>query len=324
MFSHRYVPTAVALLSLVAQGAFAQAYPSKPIRVLSTFTAGSVADGAMRLVGQKMQESMGTPVIVEVASGGGGVLAGQTLVRSAPDGYTILHCAPTTIVATPFLLKNPPYDPLKDFTYITHMADATTSMLATINAPFNNIKEFIAYTKANPGKIAYGSNGVGASYHLEMSLFAQKYGVDVIHVPYKGGQEGLNAAAAGQIPVAFAPAASAYQQAKAGKVKILAVVTNGERYPGLPQVPTLKEQGYDLDFRNWVAMFLPTKTPQAIVTRWNGEVNRLLKDRAWTDKFFVPMALTPTGGTPEEFAAFMKRDMAQGAELAKIANLRLD
>ena len=139
MFSHRYVPTAIALLSLVAQGAFAQAYPSKPIRVLSTFTAGSVADGAMRLVGQKMQESMGTPVIVEVASGGGGVLAGQTLVRSAPDGYTILHCAPTTIVATPFLLKNPPYDPLKDFTYITHMADATTSMLATINAPFNKI-----------------------------------------------------------------------------------------------------------------------------------------------------------------------------------------
>jgi tripartite-type tricarboxylate transporter receptor subunit TctC len=323
MFSHRYVPTAVALLSLVAQGAFAQAYPSKPIRVLSTFTAGSVADGAMRLVGQKMQESMGTPVIVEVASGGGGVLAGQTLVRSAPDGYTILHCAPTTIVATPFLLKNPPYDPLKDFTYITHMADATTSMLATINAPFNNIKEFIAYTKANPGKIAYGSNGVGASYHLEMSLFAQKYGIDVIHVPYKGGQEGLNAAAAGQIPVAFAPAASAYQQAKAGKVKILAVLSQ-KRFPSYPDVPSMGEQLPDYEkIPSGDEIVGPAGIPRNIVQRLNQEVIKALQ-QAEVKERLNQIGFIPVGNSPEEHTAQIRRDMETMAKGIKAAQIKAE
>ena len=313
-------PAALVLALLASSTALAQSFPSKSVRVLSTFTAGSVADGAMRLVAQKMQESMGVPMVVEVASGGGGVLAGQTLVRAAPDGYTILHCAPTTIVATPFLLKNPPYDPLKDFTYITHMADATTSMLATINAPFSNIKEFIAYAKANPGKVAFGSNGVGASYHLEMSLFAMKYGVDLIHVPYKGGQEALNAAAAGQIPVAFAPAASSYAQAKAGKVKILAVLSQ-KRFPAYPDVPSMGEQLSDYEkIPSGDEIVGPAGMPRPVVLRLNQEVIKALQNAEVRERL-QQIGFVPVGNSPDEHSAQIRRDMetmAKGIKAAKI------
>jgi tripartite-type tricarboxylate transporter receptor subunit TctC len=314
-------PVILAVALAASQPALAQNYPSKPIRVLSTFTAGSVADGAMRLVAQKMQESMNNPVIVEVTSGGGGVLAGQTLVRSAPDGYTILHCAPTTLIATPLVLKNAPYDTLKDFTYITHMADATTSMLATISAPFNNVKEFIAYAKANPGKVAYGSNGVGASYHLEMSLFAQKYGIELTHVPYKGGQEGLNAAAAGQIPVAFAPAASAYAQQKAGKVKVLAVLAT-KRFPNFPDLPSMGEQLPDYEkIPSGDEIVGPANLPRNVVQRLNAEVVKALQQQEVQERL-KQIGFVPVGNTPEEHLAQIKRDMSTMAKGIKAAQIQ--
>jgi tripartite-type tricarboxylate transporter receptor subunit TctC len=310
-----------AAASVFSLTAAAQSFPAKPIRILSTFTAGSVADGAIRLLGLKVSDSIGQPVIVEVQSGGGGVLAAQMLVRAAPDGYTLLHCAPTTLIAAPLLQKQPPYDTLKDFTYITHMADATTSMLATISAPFNNIKEFIAYAKANPGKIAYGSNGVGASYHLEMSLFSQKYGVDLIHVPYKGGQEGLNAAAAGQIPVAFAPAASALAQARAGKVKILAVLSV-KRFPSMPDLPSMGEQLSDYEkIPSGDEIVGPAGIPQAIVQRLNQEFVKGLQNPEMRERL-QQIGFVPVGNSPEEHLAQIRRDMATMAKGIKAARIQ--
>ena len=162
------------LAGLVCIGAFqnalCQGYPVRAVHVLSTFTPGAVADSAIRLVAQKMAASMGQPVVVEAQSGAGGILAAQVLVRSAPDGYTILHAAPSTIVSAPFLQKDAPYNPLKDFSYITRLTVATSSLLVTASLPVNSVKELIEYARAHPGKLSYASNGVGATQHLEMEL----------------------------------------------------------------------------------------------------------------------------------------------------------
>ncbi|MFM9967850.1 MAG: Bug family tripartite tricarboxylate transporter substrate binding protein [Burkholderiales bacterium] len=304
----------------LATHAFAQNFPSKPFRILSTFTAGAVADAAIRLVAQKMSDSVGQPVIVEAMTGAGGVLAAQILVRSAPDGYTLLHCAPTTLVATPFILKNPPYDPLKDFTYITHMADATLSIVVANSLPVNTVKEMIDYAKTYPGKLAYGSNGIGASAHLEMELLKLKYGIDVIHVPYKGGAEGLNAAAAGQVPMAFAPLISAAQQAKAGKVRIIAV-TSVKRFPGLPEYPSMGEQLPDYEkIPTGDEIVGPAGIPAAIVRRLNAEMVKAINHPETVERL-RSIGFVGVANSPEEHLAQIKRDMQIMAKAIKAARI---
>ena len=312
-----------AACALMPLGGYPQAFPAKPIRVLSTFVAGSVADGAMRLVAQKMSDSIGQPVLVEVQAGAGGVLAAQAVARSAPDGYTIMHSAPTTLVATPFILKNPPYDPLKDFTYITHLTDATTCMLASASAPFGTVKELIDYARSNPGKLAYGSNGVGASFHLEMELLKQKYGLDITHVPYKGGQEGLNAAAAGQIPIAFAPAASALAQARAGKVKILAVLAT-KRFASMPDLPAMGEQLPDYEkIPSGDEMVGPAGLPRPVLQRLNAEIVKALGNPEVQSRL-TQIGFVPVGNSPEEHLAQIRRDMAVMAKGIKAAQIKAE
>ncbi len=311
---------AAAVGVLPARDAFAQAYPAKPIRVLSTFPAGGVADGVMRLIGQKMIDSIGQPVIVEALPGAGGVIAAQTLMRSAPDGYTILHAAPTTLVATPFLLKNPPYDPLKDFTYITHLTDATTCVLVNASVPVNTVRELIDYVKANPGKLAYGSNGVGASFHLEMELLKLKYGLDITHVPYKSGLDGLNAAAAGQIPVAFVTVGSALGQARAGKVKILAVLSI-KRFATLPDIPAMGEQLPDYEkIPSGDEMVGPAGMPDAVLRRLHAEIVKALYNTEVQERL-KQVGFVPVGNTPEEHAIQIRKDMATMAKGIKAARI---
>ena len=307
-------------LLLPVFSALSQDYPSRPIRILSVFGPGSVADGAIRLIAQNMSASMGQPVVVEIQAGAGGVLAAQTLVRSAPDGYTILHAVPATLVSTPFVLKNPPYDPLKDFTYITHLADATTSLLVAASLPVNTVKELIDYARAHPGKLAYGSNGIGGTYHLEMELLKQKYGLDITHVPYKGGSLGLMAAAAGQIPIALAPAVSALAQARAGKVKILAVLS-AKRFPTLPDLPSMGEQLPDYEkIPGGDEIVGPAGMPAPILSRLHAEIVKAL-NTAEVQERMKKIGFVPVGNTPEEHAAQMRRAIdvfAKGRKAARI------
>lgn len=298
----------------------AQAFPAKPIRVLSTFPAGGVADGAMRMIGQKMSESMRQPVIVEALPGAGGVIAAQSLVRAAPDGYTILHSAPTTLVATPYLLKNPPYDPLKDFTYITHLTDATTCILVNAAVPVNTVRELIDHIKANSGKLAYGSNGVGASFHLEMELLKQKQGLDITHVPYKSGLDALSAAAAGQIPVAFVTVGSALSQARAGKVKILAVLS-AKRFATLPDIPAMGEQLPDYEkIPSGDEIVGPAGLPDAILRRLHAEIVKALYNPEVQERL-KQIGFVPVGNTPEEHAIQIRKDMATMAKGLKAAQI---
>jgi tripartite-type tricarboxylate transporter receptor subunit TctC len=300
--------------------ALSQPYPAKPIRVLSTFPAGGVADGIMRMIGQRMSESMRQPVIVEAIPGAGGVLAAQSLLRAAPDGYTIMHSAPTTLVATPFLLKNPPYDPLKDFTYITHLTDATTCVLVNASVPVATVRELIDYVKANPGKLAYGSNGVGASFHLEMELLKQKYGLDITHVPYKSGLDALLAAAAGQIPVAFVTVGSALGQARAGKVKILAVLSV-KRFTTLPDIPAMGEQLPDYEkIPSGDEMVGPAGMPEPVLRRLHAEIVKALYSGEVQERL-KQVGFVPVGNTPEEHTLQIRKDMetmSKGIKAAKI------
>lgn len=311
---------AASVAASLSQHAISQSYPAKPIRVLSTFPAGGAADGIMRLIGQKMSESIRQPVIVEAIPGAGGVLAAQILLRAAPDGYTILHSAPTTLVATPFLLKTPPYDPLKDFTYITHLTDATTCVLVNAAVPVNTVRELIDYVKANPGKLAYGSNGVGASFHLEMELLKQKYGLDITHVPYKSGLDALMAAAAGQIPVAFVTVGSALGQARAGKVKILAVLSI-RRFATLPDIPAMGEQLPDYEkIPSGDEMVGPAGMPDPVLRRLHTEIVKALYNTDVQERL-KQIGFVPVGNTPEEHAIQIRKDMATMAKGLKAAQI---
>ncbi len=309
-----------ASLAIAVPVAQAQGFPVKPFRILSTFTPGSVADGAIRLVAQKMAESVAQAVVVEALPGAGGVLAAQALLRSAPDGYTLLHCAPTTLVATPFILKNPPYDPLKDFTYITRMVDATLSIVVANSLPVSSVKELIEYAKANPGKLAYGSNGVGASGHLEMEMIKLRFGLDITHVPYKGGADSLNAAAAGQIPIAYAPLISAAQQSRAGKVKIIAV-TSQKRFPGMPEYASMGEQVPDYEkIPTGTEIVGPAGIADAIVRRLNAEMVKAINHPEVIERL-RSIGFIAVGNTPEEHFSQIKRDMQIMAKAIKAAKI---
>ena len=323
-FRPRAAVLAAALASLAAVPllAAAQGYPSKPIRLISTYVAGSTADAVVRHVSQKMNESMGQPVIVEVQTGASGVVGGQTVARAAPDGYTLLVTIPTTIVSTPFLLKNRPYEP-KDFTPITAAIDAATCIMVNAALPVNSVQELIAHAKANPGKVPYGSNGIGGVYHLEWEAVKLKHGLDMTHVPYKGGTEALMAAVNGQIPVAFAPLSAALPHVKAGKLKVLAVLMN-QRYPGNPQIPSMAEQvpGYERT-PTGVYYYGPAGMQRPIVMRVYQEIAKAVAQPDVVERMRA-IAFFSTVNTPEEFAAQTKLEIEVAARAIKIAGIPVE
>jgi tripartite-type tricarboxylate transporter receptor subunit TctC len=303
-----------------SNSAAAQAWPAKPVRVISTFTSGSPADALMRLVGQKLSEPLGQPVVVEVQAGAGGLVGAQSVLRGAPDGYLFLYTISTTLVTTPHLVKNRTIE-MKDFAPVITMAKAFTCMLAAVTFPPSSVRELIAYAKANPGKVAYGSNGIGGTYHLEMEMIKQKQGVDITHVPYKGGTDGLLAAASGTIPIAFAPCSSVMPQAKAGKVKFMAVLEM-KRTPDYPDVPAMGEQLPDYEkISGGVDVWAPAGVPAPIVRRLHSEIDKVLAQpdvRARMREIGFPY----DGTALEEMAAQRRKDFELAGRAVKIAGLK--
>ena len=314
----------IALLSLAPALQAQQPYPSKPINIIVPFPPGGVVDAAARAIAQTLSPSWGQSIVVENRAGANGNIGVEACAKADPDGYTVCLPAGVIISLNPFAYAKLPFNPQRDLVPVVHIAVIDTSITVSTSVPANNIKELIELARVKPGSINWGSIGLGSASHLYMEWFQAKANVKFTHIPYKGSPEVIRALITDEVQALTNSPGVMLPHVKAGKTKMLAVVSNGERYAPLPLVPTLKEQGYDLDFRNWIAIFLPRNTPDTIVRRWNSEVNRLVKDPVWTNKIFAPMALTPTGGTIEEFVAYMKRDLATSAELVKIANLRLD
>lgn len=316
---YRFVIAIWVLLPALAE---AQSYPSRPVRIISTFGAGSPADALVRHVAQKMGESMGQPVVVDVQPGASGVVGGQLVARAQPDGYTLLMTIPTTLVATPFLLKNRPYDPLKDFTPITAALDAATCiMVSTQLLPnVNSVKDLIAHAKANPGKVPYGSNGIGGTYHMEWESIKRSYGLDMTHVPYKGGTDAMMAAVTGLVPVSFAPLSAALPHVKAGKVRVLAVLDN-RRYLGNPDIPAMKEEVPDYDkMPTGSFLYGPAGMPRPIVLRLYEEVKKAVADPEVIARM-RQIAFFPTVNTPEEFSAQTRREIDVASRGIKAAGL---
>jgi tripartite-type tricarboxylate transporter receptor subunit TctC len=309
------------LAAALAAPALAQAqnYPSKPVRVILTVLGGF--DAAARLIGQKMSESMGQPLVIEVQSGAGGSVGAEAVSRAAPDGYTILLATTSPLVLRPFLSKNVRYDTLKDFTPIVQLGDAVACLIVNPSLPVNSVRELVEYMKRNPGKLSYGTSGVGTTHHLSGELVTLLTGAQWVHVPYKGGAESLTDIVAGRIPALFGVLATSAPHVASGKLKLLAINAD-RRYAKYPDVPTMGEQlpGYEKP-PAWFGFLGPAGLPQPVVRRFHEEAVKSVGHADVRAKFDdLGLAIDIVG--PEEFPARLKRNMEHAGKIVKAAGLK--
>jgi tripartite-type tricarboxylate transporter receptor subunit TctC len=303
--------------------AYAQNYPAKPVRMVVPFPPGGSLDIAGRLIAQKLTDAWGQPVVVENKPGAGGNIGADFVAKSPADGYTILLGALSTHAVNPSLYAKMPYDAAKDFAPITLIAVTHNVLVVNAASPVNNVQEFIAYAKANPGKLAFGSGSNGSAGHLAGELFKVETGTDAVHIPFKGGAPATQALLAGDTQFMFDNLANAMAQVKAGKLKALAVTT-AERSKLVPELPTMAEAGLPgFDISTWYGFFAPAGTPPAIIAKWNAEVGRILNAPDVRAKLMADGA-EPAPNTPEQFAQMIARELTKYARIVKASGAKVD
>jgi len=307
------------LAALVPLAALAQAYPSKPIRVISPWSPGGPAEGVARIVTAKMSEALGQPILIEAKPGANGTIGTAYVAKAAPDGYTILlsHLGPTAI--SPALQKDLPYDSLKDFVPITQVVAGPTLLVVRNELPVHDVKELVAYAKANPGKLTYGSVGVGSTTHLAGELLNMLAGINTVHIPYKGSTPILTDLMGNRVDMAFIGISGSIQQAKAGQVRAIAISTL-KRSPNFPDIPAVSETVPGFELNSWYGMMAPAGTPKAIVNRLQQEVANALK-KPDVIEWMKQNGLDPVGSTPEEHAAHIRAELAKWAKIVKDAKI---
>ena len=313
------------VFALLAFASLARAedYPSKPIRFVVPYPAGGPLDTVARLLGQKVSESLKQPVIVDNRPGAGGNIGADFVAKSAPDGYTILMGAVATHAINPTLYGHIPYDPVADFIPITQVASTPNVLVVNPSVPAKDVREFVAYAKANPGKLNFGSGSTGSAGHLAGELFKTMAGVDMTHVPYKGAGPAMQDLVAGQIQLMFDNLASCLGQIRAGKVRALAVTT-GKRTSLAPELPTIAESGLPgFDINTWFGVFAPAKTPQPVVDRLYTEFTRALAMPDVRQKM-VDLGAEPVGNKPAEFAAYIRSEKDKYARVIKASGAKVD
>jgi tripartite-type tricarboxylate transporter receptor subunit TctC len=311
------IGSVVGILSLTTPGA-AQEYPAKPIHIIVGFAAGGGNDIIARVFGQKLSESLGQPVIVENKPGGGAIVATDYVAKSAPDGYT-LQLSASGISINPAVYDKLPYDAVNDFVAVSQLASFPLIMIVSANSPIKSVTELVAYAKANPDKTNYGSSS--ASFQLVTELFKQKTGAPMQVIPYKSTNEAVLAVISGQLTTTIADAGPAIQQVKSGTVHALAVATP-QRIDDLPDVPTLKEAGADVEAVLWSGIFVPKGTPPAIVKKLEGEFMRIAKQPDVIARL-KPLGIDTVGNSSEEFAKILAADIARWGAVAKAANIKM-
>jgi tripartite-type tricarboxylate transporter receptor subunit TctC len=303
--------------------AAAQGYPSKPIRFVVPYPAGGPLDTVARLLGSKLAESMKQPVVVDNKPGAGGNIGAEFVARSAADGYTILMGAVATHAINPSLYASIPYDPVRDFIPVTQVASTPNVLVLNPSVPASSVQELIAYAKANPGRLNFGSGSTGSAGHLAGELFDTMAGVRMVHVPYKGAGPAMQDLIGGQIQLMFDNLASSLGQIKAGRVKALAVTT-AKRTALAPELPTISESGLPgFDVSTWFGIFVPAKTPQAIVERLHAEFTRALA-LPEVREAMLKLGAEPVGNTPQEFAAYIRSEADKYAKLVKASGAKAD
>ena len=319
----RILRRCLALLLIAAcSPATAQSWPSKPLRLLTIFAAGSSGDLFVRVLAPGFAENLGQPVIIENVTGAGGVVAAERVARAAPDGYTLLASISGTHVQRLYLAKSSPFHPVNDFTPITTVVESVTYMIANSALPVNSLRELIEYAKANPGKISYGSSGVGSPTHMVGELINQNAGIDMLHVPYKAIAQAFQDAVGGQIPVSFAISNQVIAPWKAGKIRILAIA-NAQRYQQMPDIPTITEivPGYE-PVPSWTGTFAPTNLPPAILRRVHADMVKAINSPEAARKLTDAGAIVMTSGTPEEFASRIRREVESVGRVVKRAGIQ--
>ena len=313
----------LALCALGAWSAFsamAQDYPNKSIRLIVPFAAGGAVGAVARVLSTPLQVGLGQSIVIDNRGGAGGIIGMDAVAKSPPDGYTLL-LAHSGITYMPGLYRTLPFDPEKDFEPVITAVTGLYVLAVSNDAPFKTIAEMVAYAKANPSKLSYGSAGIGSTLHLGTEFLKRAAGINIIHVPYKGAAQATTDLVGGQIPLMFGPSPVLVPMVQAGRLRGLAY-TGLKRSPQLPNLPTADELGVKgYEATGWYGIYGPRGLPRAIVEQLNRAVNKII-DMPDTRERFNALNLEPVGGTPEQFAEFLKADLKKYADIAKKANIQ--
>ncbi|APV50911.1 LacI family transcriptional regulator [Betaproteobacteria bacterium GR16-43] len=310
-------------LAFLASSAFAQDWPTRPIRLIVPFAPGGVTDTSARAVAEALSQRLGQQVVVENKPGASGNIGTEQVARAAPDGYTLVLGFDGTMVINPHVFKEMPFDTLRDFVPVSKLGDAGLLLVANPSLNVKSLAELLALAKTKPGPYPYGTSGTGGTPHLAGELLKQRTGLDLQHIPYKGGGQAVTDVLGGQIPLVFTAIASAQQHVKAGKLIGLGV-PSALRSSSLPDVPTFIESGIPgFEAVSWVGIFAPAKTPRAIVDKLQREIAAALQTPAVRERYAV-LGIDPVGNTPEQFTAQIKADLARWGEVVRAANIRVD
>jgi tripartite-type tricarboxylate transporter receptor subunit TctC len=301
--------------------ALAQAFPNKPMRLVVPYPPGGGADGNARSLAQPMASLLGQPIVVENKPGASGILAANTVLQSPADGYTMLFDTFPYVVNA--VLHKLPFDPVKDLLPVSQAINMPLILVVPAETPFKSVQELIAYAKANPGKLNYGSYGAGGAAHLAAELLARDAGIDWVHVPYKGGAPAMADVLAGRLSAYFTNPITGLAHIQSGKIRALAT-TGAQRMKVLPDVPTIKEIGYkDFEVVEWNGFFVPAGTPADVITKLS-ETVKLATQQPEVQKRMAAQGVEPVGNSPKEFSDFLQGQIQKWAALVKSNNIRAD
>ena len=314
----------VAALGFAVSGtALAQAYPTRPVRIVVAFTPGSATDIIARVMAERFTRTMGQSFVVENKPGAGGSVGTEQVKNTPPDGYTLVAAGSGPFGINPAIYSKLPYDPVKDFDLIGNIVLTPQSLVVGAQTPYLALKDLVTAAKAKPGEIAYASLGAGSTSHLTMEAFLAAAGLKLNHVPFKGSSDAQTQIIGGSVPLMFDTVPGVLSQVKNGKLRVLGVAIP-QRSPYLPDVPTIAEQGYPgFESVGWIGLAAPAKTPVAILDRLNAEIRSMLQDPAVKARI-DQLAFTPVGDSRQEFTAFVKSEIEKWSKIAKDSGARAD
>jgi len=317
----RFVSLLAALA--LATTVHAQSYPSRPIKVIVPYAPGGLPDTIARLVGAKLSDSLGQQLVVENLPGVGGINGVNEVVKAQPDGYTLLVADVGQIAINPHLFSKLPYAPLKDLAPVSLIGTSPLYLVAHPSVPVNSLKDVVALAKAQPGKLNYGSSGIGSIHHLATESLKAGFGIDIVHVPYKGTGQSVPALLGGQVELLYSALPSIAGHLKEGKVKMLAVST-AKRSPQTPDVPTVAESGIPgYDFVAEIGMLAPAATPREVVSRLAGDMAKVVKQPDVIQRL-TQLGIDAVGSTPEAYAQINKADYEKYAAIVKATGVKID
>ena len=318
----RFLALAAAAMSVLSPiAALAQAYPSKPVRLMVPFPPGGATDIIARLLSAKMQELWGQPVVIESKPGAGTVVGTEYVAKSAPDGHT-LGMVVTAHVINPSLRPNMPYDTVKDLAGVTQVSVQHLVMAAHPSLPANNIAELVALAKKDPGKLSYATPGSGTAMHLSVELLKTTAGIDIVHVPYKGGAPAQQDVMSGRVPILMDVLYAAQPLIKSGRIKVLALLSP-QRAPESPEYPVVAETVPGVSALSIVGVVAPAATPRELVRRISADIARAVKSSDLTDRM-KQQGMEPVGSTPEQFDALIRSEIEKWAKVVKLSGAKVD